>query len=118
MAIFFIASGYMWNDRHAESLKSCAKYIVSKIRTLWIPFSVCNIVFTLCNNLSAVDLWMGEMVIPGLRGQDFLPFLLTVPFLVSHWRRADQYVRDLQYLLAALSIACIPLSLGGILAGA
>ena len=85
------------------------------IPVLGIPILM---LMTLCNNLSAVDLWMGEMVIPGLRGQDFLPFLLIVPFLVSHWRRADQYVRDLQYLLAALSIACIPLSLGGILAGA
>lgn len=51
MAVFFMASGFCWNEKHAENFKSFVSYSISKIKTLWIPYAVCNILFVLFNNL-------------------------------------------------------------------
>lgn len=51
MAIFFIASGYLWDDRNVEDIESCRKYIIRKFRTLWLPYVLCNVAFVLMNNL-------------------------------------------------------------------
>ena len=38
MAIFFIASGYLYNDKHAESIQSVVKFTLRKLRSLYLPF--------------------------------------------------------------------------------
>lgn len=45
MALFFIASGYMWNETHAESIASLGQYIKKKIRAYYIPFVIINLFF-------------------------------------------------------------------------
>lgn len=50
MALFFITSGYLWNDKNAESLGTAFKYIKRKVKSLWIPFVISNGLFTLLNN--------------------------------------------------------------------
>ena len=50
MAIFFISAGYCFNEKHAISVDSVKKYILKKIKTLWIPYVLGITVFTVLNN--------------------------------------------------------------------
>lgn len=50
MALFFIVSGYLWNDKNAVSIKDLKKYIWRKICTLWMPFVFINVFFTITFN--------------------------------------------------------------------
>ncbi len=50
MAVFFIASGYFWNVKNAQNLTAVKKYIIRKIKGIWLPFFLCNAVFTVLNN--------------------------------------------------------------------
>ena len=51
MAIFFIASGYLYNDKSAKDLKSVWKYTLKKIRGLYVPYISFRIVFTFLRNV-------------------------------------------------------------------
>lgn len=51
MAIFFVASGYLWNDKHADTPAAIWKYIKKKIRTLWIPYALGNSLFIVLSNI-------------------------------------------------------------------
>ena len=51
MAIFFIASGYLWNDKKVKDIPTAAQSILARIKGLWFPFFLANGIFTLCNNL-------------------------------------------------------------------
>lgn len=50
MALFFMASGYMWNDIHATSIKTLWRYFKKKIRSLYVPFVIINLFFTVTFN--------------------------------------------------------------------
>ncbi|MGN0455475.1 MAG: acyltransferase family protein [Acutalibacteraceae bacterium] len=50
MAIFFMASGYLWNDKYSENTVEMKKFIIKRLKSLWLPFVVCNLVFTILNN--------------------------------------------------------------------
>ena len=39
MALFFFLSGYCYKDRNDACLK---KYVLSKIKTIYVPFVLCN----------------------------------------------------------------------------
>lgn len=43
MAAFIMISGYCFNEAHSESLTSFAKYIVRKLKTLYLPYALFNI---------------------------------------------------------------------------
>lgn len=51
MAVFFIASGYFYKSKYSADIKSLKNFAIKKIKTLYIPFVVYNIVFLICNNL-------------------------------------------------------------------
>lgn len=50
MALFFMVSGYLWNDRKAADITSAKQYVLSKLKHLYLPFVACNSSFTLLNN--------------------------------------------------------------------
>lgn len=50
MAVFYMASGYFWNNKHVATSKAYWQYIWNKIKTLYVPFLICNLVFLLLNN--------------------------------------------------------------------
>lgn len=39
MALFFIASGYLWNERNAVTKKNVVQYVKRKAKSLWLPYS-------------------------------------------------------------------------------
>lgn len=49
MAIFFIASGYLYKKPDCD-IRSIFLYIKKKIKTLWLPYFITNVVFVLLNN--------------------------------------------------------------------
>jgi len=51
MAIFFLASGFLLNIKHAENFKNLCKYIIKKIKKMWVPYFLFNASFTLLNNV-------------------------------------------------------------------
>lgn len=51
MAIFFIVSGYLYKDSYADTIKSLRKYIVRKIKGLWLPYFLYTTLFILLHNI-------------------------------------------------------------------
>lgn len=50
MAVFFIASGFFFKDSSSDSIKSVISLIIKKLKLLWLPYFVWNMVYTLLNN--------------------------------------------------------------------
>ena len=51
MALFFIASGYLYNELRINSAGDYYKYVVRKIKSLWIPYVLFNGCFIALQNL-------------------------------------------------------------------
>lgn len=51
MAIFFIASGYLYNRTYADNAKSVIIYVKKKIKSLYLPYLSYTIAFILLNNV-------------------------------------------------------------------
>lgn len=50
MAVFFICSGIVYNEENALSITSVLVFMYKKIKTLYLPYVFCAIIFTLLNN--------------------------------------------------------------------
>ncbi|MFG6328327.1 MAG: acyltransferase [Lachnospiraceae bacterium] len=50
MAVFFIASGVLWDDMRVIDLHKCKVFVLKKIKSLWLPFVLCNALFNLIHN--------------------------------------------------------------------
>ncbi len=50
MAIFFIASGILWDNKNISNIKKCKEFFIRKITTLWLPFVLCNGFFNVMHN--------------------------------------------------------------------
>ena len=46
MALFFIISGYLFDERNINTFKNLIKYIFRRIKNLYIPFLIYNGLFT------------------------------------------------------------------------
>ena len=51
MAIFFIASGYLYNGSKIKDIKSLKNFIIKKIKSLWVPQFVFSTIFVIFNNV-------------------------------------------------------------------
>ncbi len=57
MSVFFILSGYCYNTKHSQNLKSIRRYILRNAKRFYFPYVVFNVVFILLHNpLSAIQL--------------------------------------------------------------
>lgn len=52
MPIFFMASGYCYNSKYSESVRSVGVLLKKRIISLWLPYVLYNFVFIICHNLS------------------------------------------------------------------
>ena len=50
MALFFIASGYLWNECNVVTKKNVVQYVKRKAKSLWVPFVLINLFFTVTQN--------------------------------------------------------------------
>lgn len=48
--VFFMISGFLWNTKHSNDIDSMKHYIIGKLKRLYIPFVLLNVVFILLNN--------------------------------------------------------------------
>ncbi len=51
MAMFFIASGYLFKPERVNSAKNLFKYVLKKMKNLWLPFVFFSTFFVLLNNI-------------------------------------------------------------------
>lgn len=51
MAVFFMASGYVWNDKKAADIPSLKRSLLSRVKGLWLPYVLGNGTFALLNNV-------------------------------------------------------------------
>lgn len=51
MAIFFMASGYLYKETYTDSLKSVGKFLWKRVRSLYVPYVLADTMFNLLNNL-------------------------------------------------------------------
>lgn len=51
MAIFFVASGFLYSERASRDVSSVLQTIRRRLRSLWVPFFVWNMVYVLLHNL-------------------------------------------------------------------
>lgn len=65
MALFFMVSGFLWNDKKVADLPTACKSLLARLKGLLLPFALCNGIFTLLqtplnrlliNPTTAVDL--------------------------------------------------------------
>ncbi len=50
IAVFFIASGILWDDSRVSDLHKCKSFIIRKLKSIWLPFVLCNSFFNLIHN--------------------------------------------------------------------
>lgn len=51
MALFFMISGFLYNDSQSKDFQSVVEYTKRKIKSLWVPYFLWNTVFVLLNNI-------------------------------------------------------------------
>lgn len=51
MAVFYIASGYLWNSRNSQTVTEVSKYFFRKLKSLWLPYVLCNGFFVITHNM-------------------------------------------------------------------
>lgn len=51
MAVFFIASGFLFKSKYTDSIKMFGVFIVKKLKGLWLPFFLFTELFIVLNNL-------------------------------------------------------------------
>ena len=72
MAVFFICSGFVYKDKYARDIKSVLIFLKKKIMTLYFPYVICAVVFTLLNNVFIKIGFYDENVCPYLSNQEIL----------------------------------------------
>lgn len=50
MAIFFMVSGFFFQSKYSDSVKNIWEFIKKRLKGLWLPYVVCNIIFSLLHN--------------------------------------------------------------------
>ena len=51
MAVFFMVSGYLYRPNYEGKIKGVIQYGVKKIKGIWFPYFIWNLVYTLLNNV-------------------------------------------------------------------
>lgn len=51
MAVFFMVSGYLYHAKYEQGIKGIFKYVVRKIMSIWLPYFIWNLIFTVLNNV-------------------------------------------------------------------
>ena len=81
MAVFFMASGYFWNEKHIVTFKSLVKYVIAKIKALYFPYLICNIILLI---IEKIFLYGDERMSPILFAKEVIvSFVKTSLFVGS-----------------------------------
>lgn len=51
MALFFIASGYLYNGSKIQNFRGMLNFVVRKIKSLWMPYFSFTLIYILLNNI-------------------------------------------------------------------
>lgn len=83
MAIFFIASGYCYKESYSYNLKSVSCCIKRKIVTLWFPYVLWNVIYSLLHNFFiSINIYTDNpLLLENLSGEYI--------YLMPHWSVVD-----------------------------
>lgn len=90
MALFFIISGYFFNDKCWQTLKEVKFYILRKIKTLYIPFIIWNILLILLHNF---------FISINLYSTDYVSVFRGVCFDHTHYYTFVEIIKKIFYSL-------------------
>lgn len=51
MALFFMMGGYFFDGKNSDSIRNVGRFILKRIKGLWLPFVIWNTIFLLFNNV-------------------------------------------------------------------
>jgi len=51
MSLFFVVSGYCYNNKNSKDFTNLLQYVLKKVKTLYIPYILVGILFLLLNNI-------------------------------------------------------------------
>lgn len=51
MPIFVMISGYCFNLSYSQSMNDLKKLVIKRLKSLWVPYVICNAIFNLLNNV-------------------------------------------------------------------
>lgn len=73
MAVFFMASGYFYSMQYSENIKDTGKFLIRRVKGLWVPFVVWNTVFTLLTNVFIkLNIYTSDVSIGNYINRDFV----------------------------------------------
>ena len=49
--VFFMISGFCWKTKYSVDIKSMKTYVIGKLKRLYVPSVIVNVLFILLNNL-------------------------------------------------------------------
>lgn len=118
MAVFFIASGFLFNSKYTDSIKMFGIFIVKKLKGLWLPFFLYTELFIILNNLfinlniylTAVPASLDSSLKYSISGyMDLKSMLLSIPYTVmmdnaTHMGGALWFFQTLFYVLVLYAI--------------
>ncbi len=128
MTVFFMVSGFLWNDRKVQDLPSLGKYFLSRIKGIWLPYTVCNGIFTLLHNafvqtgLYAADPWTLRQILINLFKNLFLAgdtqmggatWFLRTMFFISAAHGIIRYISCHWKLGKVFFICCVVITVAG-----
>ena len=108
MPVFFMISGYLWNDKNVKDLTTVKSFVLRKIKTLWLPFVQWNLIVLLCNNLFlALHFYTADPALAMEAGNlSYHPFMglreMVKPILKTFFFRTDLELGGATWFLGAL----------------
>lgn len=51
VGVFFMASGFCWNESCVKNRNDYIRYCKKKIKTIYLPYCICNLLFLFCRNI-------------------------------------------------------------------
>ena len=113
MPVFFMISGYLWNDKNSEDLQHVKFFMIRKLKSLWWPFVQWNLIVLLCNNLFvALHFYTTNQELAFAVGNlTYHPVMklkdMAIPFLKTFLFRTDMELGGATWFLSALFIVSL-----------
>lgn len=81
MALFFIVSGYLFNNECSKNIKNVKSYILKKLKSLWLPYFIGNSIFIVLNNFFlSINIYTSNPLIESIGGMNIAKVTVKMGF--------------------------------------
>lgn len=79
VALFFMISGYLFKSAYSDSIESVRYFLKRKIKSLYLPYVVCGVIFSLLHNIFIrINIYTDNLLLLEQVPQEFAS--ITVPW--------------------------------------